>query len=453
MILALICLACLYLAYRLRSQKLEDQFGINMYRVAEGVRQPTKGVLGYRHAQLAQIGLTFGVEGFFGVVFGVMYGPLAMIWCILGSALLGCFLNYYCGMYAVANNKSILSVLEKMWGYKTFITVTVIVCLLLMIELGVNYVFLLNILSYAFAPSPLWYLLLFVVIGLVFMRPKDFMRCCSVIGAMIILTTLIIVCASFDMLKEFDTIGYRFDYPSIKNVYPVMFFTINVGVLSGVQALKCTLMSENLKNERMGRGVFMGTALFQTGIVILLILCFMAWNPYLRILSVAINQIFAPDVILYEKLVSHTGKLSYYALFITMSAVCILSAGSLLRLGIKLCRDARIFPKLSATTYGLILFIIAMGFLIVPFNMYGFELISMVLAVGLMMICLYLRRLKKQSIRWLLYAIYFFISTCVAYFPIAVLHLPLRFGILCGASAILLILIWHYYYYRKKIKY
>lgn len=452
MILSLICLACLYLAYRLRSQKLEDQFGINMYRVAEGVRQPTVGILGYRHAQLAVLGLTFGIEGFFGVVFGAIYGPLAMIWCVLGSALLGCFLNYYCGMYAVANNKSIISVVEEMCGRKTFVAITAVVCLLLMIELGVNYVFLLNILSYTFATSPIWYLFLFVVFGLAFISPKYFMRCCSVTGAMIILTTLIIVCASFNKLNEFDTIGYRLDYPSIKNAYPVMFFAINIGVLSGVQALKCTLISENLKNERMGRGVFIGTALFQTGIVILLILCFMAWNPYLRILSHAANQIFAPNAILYEKLVSHTGRISQYALFITMSAVCLLSAGSMLRLGIKLCKDVWNVPKLSTTTYGLILFVIAMGFLIVPFAMYGFELISTMLAVGLMMICFYLRRQKKQSVKWLLYSIYFFISVCVAYFPMAVLHLPLKFGILCGASTILLILIWHYYYYRKKLK-
>lgn len=452
MILALICLACLYLAYRLRSQKLEDQFGINMYRVAEGVRQPTKGVLGYRHAQLAQIGLTFGIEGFFGVVFGVMYGPLAMIWIVLGSTFWGCFLNYYSGMYAVANNKSILSVIEQIWGHKSFVTITIIVCLLLMIELGVNYVFLLNILSYAFPSSPFWYLLLFIVIGLAFIRPKDFMRCCSFIGAMILLTTLIIVCASFGALKEFDAIGYRFDYPSIKNAYPVMFFTINTGVLSGMQALRSSLISENLKNERMGRGVFMGTTLFQAGIVILLILCFMAWNPYLRILSATVNQVFAPDVLLYEKLVSHTGKISYYALFLTMTTVCLLSAGSILRLGIKLCRDARIFPQLSTTTYGLILFVIAMGFLVIPFNMYGYELINVFLAVCLMMLCIHLRRRKKQSIKWLLYTVYFFISACVAYFPIAVLHFPLTFGVLCGASTILLILIWHYYYYRKKIR-
>ena len=452
MILALICLSFLYVAYRVRSQKMEDQFGINIYRVAEGFRQPTSGVLGYHNAQLAQIGLTFGIEGFFGVVFGVMYGPLAVIWCVLGSTFLGCFINYYSGMYAVAKNRSILAVVEQTWGHKAFVAVTIFVCILLMIELGVNYVFLLSILSYAFHASPFWYLLLFVVIGLAFIRPKDFMRCCSVIGAMVILTTLIIVCSSVDVLIKFDEIGYRFDYPSIKNAYPVMFFVINTGVLSGLQALKGSLMSENLKNERMGRGIFIGTTLFQAGMVILLILCFMAWNPYLRILSVTINQIFSPDVLLYERLISHTGKISYYALFLTMIAICLISAGSMLRLGVKLCRDAQIFPQLSTITYGLLLFIIAMLFLIIPFNLYGFELINVLIAVGLMMICLYLRRQKKQSFKWLLYNIYFFISACFAYFPIAVLHFPLIFGILCGSSIILLLLIWHYYYYRKKIK-
>ena len=90
MIWGLVSLIFLYLGYKLISRRLETEFAADIHSIPASYDDVTSEPLGYRQTQLMQFGLTFGIEGFFGAVIGIVYGPLTMIWSVLGSILLAC---------------------------------------------------------------------------------------------------------------------------------------------------------------------------------------------------------------------------------------------------------------------------------------------------------------------------------------------------------------------------
>lgn len=449
MVWGLISLVFLYLGYKLNSRKLEAEFGTDIHSLPESHDDAASNPLSYRQTQLLQFGLTFGIEGFFGAVVGVIYGPLTMIWCILGSVFLGSFLNYYSGMYSRAHHKSLLSVTEEIFNRRAYIILTLVLSVLLMIVLSVNYAFFVNIAAYAIKPSEIWYIFLAVVAVIGFIQSGTFNRICMGVGLFILLTTLYLCIMSITHFPSIEISANPLNYPNLKFAYPMLFFTVNVGVLSGLQALKSTLTAEQVRNERMGKGVFMASTLFQAGVVIVWILLLLAWNPSLKVLSAAIAKVAMPDIILHEYLTVHTGMVGEYAVFAMLAAVCLLSAGVMLRMAVKFIKEAQIAPNFSTMTYGVVLLAISVLFLQCPFVMHGHELINQLIALYLLYICMYLRKKNQQSYKELLYVTYILAGACIAYLPISLFHLPLIAGVFFGLTATFLIGIWHYYRYNK----
>lgn len=449
MVWGLICLVFLYLGYKLNSRKLETDFGTDIYSLPESYDDASSIPLSYRQAQLLQFGLTFGIEGFFGAVLGVIYGPLTMIWCVLGSVFIGSFLNYYSGMFSRAHKCSLISVIKHIYGWKIYVLATLTICLLLMVELGVNFIFFMNITATFLKATPIWYIFLAVVFGLGVVRPRDFAYICMGAGTLIVFTTVYSLMMSLSHLSDINIGLNILNYPNIKYAYPVMFFTISIGVLSGIQALKSSLTAEYIKNERMGKGVFIATTLFQAGTVVLWVLLLLAWNPSYKALTAAIAKVIAPEIILHDYLSVHMGKVGEIVLFLTLGTTCIISAGAMLRLALKLLQEANIGQRFSVTTKGVILFVISFVFMYFPFALKGYELISQLLALFLLWMCFYLRKTHKQSTNFLLYTIYVLIGGCVAYFPIAVFKLPLIAGIFCGFTTTFFISLWHWVRLRK----
>ncbi|MBO6281654.1 MAG: hypothetical protein J6N49_03880 [Alphaproteobacteria bacterium] len=449
MVWGLICLVFLYLGYKLNSRKIETEFGTDIHSLPESYGDAASTPLSYRRTQLLQFGLTFGVEGFFGAVIGVVYGPLTMIWCVLGSVFLGSFLNYYSGMYSRAHHKSLLSVAEEVFGRKIYLALTLIFCVLLLLGTSVNFMFFLNVVSHAFHPDWLWYAFLLVVVGIVFLSSQRFNKVCMAVGAMILLSTLYLCIMSVAHFANIEVSNNPLNYPNLKYAYPFLFITVNIGVLSGIQALKCTLTAEHIRNERMGKGVFIATTLFQAGMVVLWGLLLLAWNPSLKVLTSAISKEAMPDIVLHKYLTVHTGVIGEYAVTVTLAAVCILSAGVMLRLISKLLKEAGIASKLEHRIIGVVLSIMSALFLFFPSVMHGYELINQLIVLYLLYTCIYLRRKQKQSYKHLLFIAYILSGACVAYLLMAVLRLPLNVGVFSGLTCTFCACVGHYFYHKK----
>lgn len=448
MIWGLISIVFLYLGYKLNSRRLETDFEADIYSIPKSYDDAASEPLGYRQTQLMQFGLTFGIEGFFGAVIGVVYGPLTMIWSVLGSIFLGSYLNYYSGMYSRKTQKSLISVTQQVFGHHAYIGITVITCIFLTIELCVNYAFFLNIATSVFKGSLFWYVPLVAVMWLGFTRPKDFNRVCILTGLFILLITLYLCFMSVSQFSNISISVNPLHYPNLKQAYPVLFFTVNVGVLSGLQALKSSITAEHVRNERMGIDVFVVTTLLQAGVVIVWSLLILAWNPAHMALFSAISKTSLPSTVLHDNLTVYTGKISEWSVYALLAIVCILSAGTMLRLTVKFIKEANILPNFSSTTHGAIF--LAIGFVLFYFSvsLIGHELISLLIAIYLLYMCIYLRKQKQQSIKELWYTIYFLSGACVAYLQISILHLPVSFGVVCG---IFVTLVWGLLtYYRRK---
>ena len=145
----------------------------------------------------------------------------------------------------------------------------------------------------------------------------------------------------------------------------------------------------------------------------------------------------------------HTGVIGEYAVTVTLAAVCILSAGVMLRLISKLLKEAGIASKLEHRIIGVVLSIMSALFLFFPSVMHGYELINQLIVLYLLYTCIYLRRKQKQSYKHLLFIAYILSGACVAYLLMAVLRLPLNVGVFSGLTCTFCACVGHYFYHKK----
>ncbi|MBQ3606462.1 MAG: carbon starvation protein A [Muribaculaceae bacterium] len=219
-----------------------------------------------------------GLGPIFGAIMGVMFGPAAFIWIVVGTIFAGAVHDFISGAISIrARGMSLPEIVgnELGTGIKQVMRVF---SLVLMILVGAVFVSQPADLIAGMTPESLdrvfWVVVIFVYYMLATVLPID-----KLIGnlyplfgfallfmAVGILGVLIIEDATLNL--DF-TQGLQSQHPKELPIFPMMFVSIACGAISGFHATQSPLMARCLKNEKLARPVFYG-AMVAEGIVALI---------------------------------------------------------------------------------------------------------------------------------------------------------------------------------------
>lgn len=220
-----------------------------------------------------------GLGPIFGAIMGVMFGPAAFLWIVLGTIFAGAVHDYLAGMLSLRNGGASLPELvggQLGSGVKQSMRVFT---LLLMVLVGAVFVYnpadLLAMLTPEGLDRTFWIALIFLYYMLATLLPVDKLigRLYPLFGIAILFMAvgvLVMLFAHHDSLPEFweGFRNHRAD-PEATPIFPMMFVSIACGAISGFHATQSPMMARCMTNERHGRPIFYG-AMVAEGIVALI---------------------------------------------------------------------------------------------------------------------------------------------------------------------------------------
>lgn len=293
MLIFFICIALLILAYKFYSPFVERQAGIDpnaetpQSRFNDGVDyvevHPVK-------AFLIQFLNVAGVGPIFGPILGALYGPVALVWIVLGNIIGGAVHDYFSGVLSIKEDGKSLPEIAGHYFNIYFKGVMLLFTAMLLFFVGVVFIMspagLLSNLDFfkdtIFANNTFWVLLILGYYFLATLLPIDkiITKLYPFFGLlMIIMTVSIAVALLFNapQLPEMGDIFAYFDHSHYNNdllapnpdglpVWPLLFVTITCGAISGFHSTQAPIMARCLTNEKYVRPVYYG-AMVSEGIV------------------------------------------------------------------------------------------------------------------------------------------------------------------------------------------
>ncbi|GGB55280.1 carbon starvation protein A [Shewanella inventionis] len=293
MLIFLICIALLLLAYKLYSPFVEKQAGIDpnlptpQTRFNDGVDyvpvHPAK-------AFLIQFLNVAGVGPIFGPILGALYGPIALVWIVLGNILGGAVHDYFSGVMSIKEDGKSLPEIAGHYFNIYFKAAMLVFTAMLLFFVGVVFIMspagLLSNLDYfkdtIFASNTFWVLVILAYYFFATLLPIDkiITKLYPFFGLlMIVMTTSIAVALLINapQLPEFGDVFAYFDHSHYNNdllepnpdglpVWPLLFVTITCGAISGFHSTQAPIMARCLTNEKYVRPVYYG-AMVSEGIV------------------------------------------------------------------------------------------------------------------------------------------------------------------------------------------
>jgi len=265
--------------YFLYGKVAERVFGVDNERPTPSIANPD-GVdyvsLPWWKAFLIQFLNIAGLGPIFGAIMGIMYGPAAYLWIVLGTIFGGAVHDYMSGMMSVrANgaNQPELVGRELGNGVKVFMNFFSIG---LMVLVGAVFISgpaeLLNNMTSGFFNVTFWIILIFAYYILATLLPID-----KIIGkiypffgiALLFMAVGIMVAMYINNANVVMTHDFYNHHPNKLPIFPMMFISIACGAVSGFHATQSPLMARCIQNEKLGRRVFYG-AMVAEGIVALI---------------------------------------------------------------------------------------------------------------------------------------------------------------------------------------
>ena len=217
-----------------------------------------------------------GLGPVYGAILGALYGPVAMLWIVLGCILAGAVHDYCSGMMSLRRDGASLpelidGELGKMAG-----KIIRYLCIALIILVGVVFAIgpaqlLANMTGMS---MPLWAGIIFLYYFAATILPIDvligriypFFAICLIFMAVSMLMALFFV---FDGIMPNCTISVSGVHPDGSSIWPMLFITIACGAISGFHATQSPLMARCMKSEGQGRPIFYG-AMVAEGVIALI---------------------------------------------------------------------------------------------------------------------------------------------------------------------------------------
>ncbi|MDE5848465.1 MAG: carbon starvation protein A, partial [Muribaculaceae bacterium] len=279
----IIALAALILGYFLYGGLVERVFRTDPSRptpattMADGidyVEMPTWKVYLIQFLNIA------GVGPIFGAIMGIMYGPAAFLWIVLGTIFAGAVHDFMSGMISLRlGGKSLPEIVGSELGGKVKMVMSVFTCILLVMVIAVFVRTPANLLA-TLTPEHLnatfWAICIFLYYILATLLPVDKLigNLYPIFGfALLFMAVGIMGYMIFNGVEIPDGFseGLFNRHPSgeAAPIFPMMCISIACGAISGFHATQSPMMARCLNNEKHGRKVFYG-AMVSEGIVALI---------------------------------------------------------------------------------------------------------------------------------------------------------------------------------------
>ena len=274
------CLIALIVGYFIYGSLMERVFGADStrptpaYTMQDGVDYVP---MSWWRVFLIQFLNIAGLGPIFGAIMGVMFGPSAFLWIVLGTIFGGAVHDYMSGMMSVRNKGASLPELVGKELGKSVKLFMRIFSLLLMVLVGAVFVSGPAGLLAGLVPSVnllTWTILIFVYYMLATLLPIDKLigKIYPLFGAALLFMAVGILIALFinnAPIVEF-TEGLANRHPNKGlHIFPMMFVSIACGAISGFHATQSPMMARCIRNEKYGRRCFYG-AMVAEGIVALI---------------------------------------------------------------------------------------------------------------------------------------------------------------------------------------
>ena len=288
-----IAITLLILGYVFYSPFVEKQAGIDPSAITPQVRfnegvdyvaiSPTKAFL----IQFLNIA---GVGPIFGPILGALYGPVALVWIVLGNILGGAVHDYFSGVLSIKEDgKSLPEIAGHYLNiYCKFIMLVFTAMLLFFV--GVVFIMspagLLSNLSYFegtfLAGNTFWVLVILAYYFLATLLPIDkiITKLYPAFGLLMVVMTTLVAASLLLKAPHLPVLGDVFAYfqhdhfspdllktsPDGLPVWPLLFLTITCGAISGFHSTQAPIIARCLTNEKYVRPVYYG-AMVSEGIV------------------------------------------------------------------------------------------------------------------------------------------------------------------------------------------
>ncbi|MAF90040.1 MAG: carbon starvation protein A [Bdellovibrionaceae bacterium] len=293
MILFFICLFGLGLAYKFYSPFVAKQAGIDpdsptpSQRFNDGVDyvgvHPVKAFL----IQFLNIA---GVGPIFGPILGALYGPIALVWIVLGNIIGGSVHDFFSGVMSIKEDGKSLPEIAGHYFNIYFKAIMLLFTAMLLFFVGVVFIMspaglisnLDSLQGTMFADNGLWVLIILSYYLLATLLPIDkvITKFYPVFGGLMIVMTLSIIVAILWHAPNLPAIENIFAFfshnhlshellnrvPDGPPVWPLLFVTITCGAISGFHSTQAPIIARCLTNEKYARPVFYG-AMLAEGVV------------------------------------------------------------------------------------------------------------------------------------------------------------------------------------------
>jgi len=205
-----------------------------------------------------------GTGPIFGPIMGALYGPVAFLWIVLGSIFAGAVHDYLTGMISIRNKGAHIPELAGRFLGKVSRHIVNIFALLLLLLVGTVFVTtpasLLSILVNG--KIALWMIILaiFIYYFLSTILPIDKIigRLYPYFGAVLLIGTLAVGVMLVFSSYTIPELTLTNMHPNGLPIFPILFFTITCGALSGFHATQSPIISRTVENESQGRYIFYG---------------------------------------------------------------------------------------------------------------------------------------------------------------------------------------------------
>ncbi len=223
-----------------------------------------------------------GLGPIFGAIMGVMYGPAAFMWIVLGTIFAGAVHDFVAGMISLrSGGASLPEIVGKELGSGVKQVLRVFSVVLLILVGGVFVVTTSGLLA-SLTPQSLdvtfWAVVIFVYYLLATMFPIDkligniYPLFAGVLLFMAVGLVAVMLFGAVEMPDPFaGGIGNRYVGELVEThpIFPMLFISIACGAISGFHATQSPMMARCMTNERLARPVFYG-AMVAEGVVALI---------------------------------------------------------------------------------------------------------------------------------------------------------------------------------------
>lgn len=205
-----------------------------------------------------------GTGPIFGPIMGALFGPVAFLWIVLGAIFAGAVHDYLTGMISVRNKGAHIPELAGKFLGKFSKNIVNAFALLLLLLVGTVFVT---------TPASLLQILLDgkvalgVLIGIIFIYyflstilpiDKIIGRLYPFFGAILLVGSIGVGIGLLFSGAKIPELTLENMHPDNIPIFPMLFFTITCGALSGFHATQSPLISRTIEKESQGRYVFYG---------------------------------------------------------------------------------------------------------------------------------------------------------------------------------------------------